>query len=206
MRSHSTFLRGFAFLFIFLMGCSAMPKTPIPSPSGAPTPLATTLPTDTPLNSSPTPTATQILQDVTATASPSPKPTQPTSGPIANVIAVQTSGSPNAYQFSVSVSSPDQGCQQYADWWEVLSSDGELLYRRILLHSHTNEQPFTRQGGPVRISADTLVWVRAHMNTGGYGGTALMGSVERGFQQAELSPDFALDVETQAPLPDGCAF
>jgi len=199
-------LKGAALIFLFLWGCSAVPEAPTPLAGDTPTNSATALSTTTLQSSMPTLTATQTPQEPTATASPSPEPTQPTGGPSANVIAVQTSGSPNAYQFSVTVSSPDQGCQQYADWWEVLSSDGELLYRRILLHSHTTEQPFTRQGGPVPISADTVVWVRAHMNTGNYGGTAFMGSVQEGFQQAVLSPDFASDVETQAPLPEGCDF
>lgn len=206
MNSRLLFLKGAALIFLFMLGCSAAPEAPTPLAGGTPTISATALPTTRPQTSLPTLTATQTLQVVTTTASPSPEPTQPTSGPTANVIAVQASGSPNTYQFSVTVSSPDQGCQQYADWWEVLSSDGELLYRRILLHSHTTEQPFTRQGGPVPISADTVVWVRAHMNTGGYGGTAFTGSVQEGLQQAELSPDFAPGVEKQAPLPEGCDF
>ena len=84
------------------------------------------------------------------------------SAPAADVIGVQVSGAPGAYQFNVTIKSPDTGCQQYADWWEVVSEDGRLLYRRVLLHSHVDEQPFTRSGGPVPIQADTVVWVRAH--------------------------------------------
>lgn len=101
----------------------------------------------------------------------------------ADVIAVQASGQPGAYQLNVTVKSPDTGCKQYTDWWEVVSTDGKLLYRRVLLHSHVDEQPFTRSGGPVPIQADTVVWVRAHMNTGGYGGMAFNGSVTTGFKQ-----------------------
>ncbi len=125
---------------------------------------------------------------------------------VADVISVQVSGSEGAYQFSVQVSSPDTGCDQYADWWEVLTEDGELVYRRVLLHSHVGEQPFTRSGGPAAIQAETVVWVRAHMNTGGYGGQALIGSVENGFEPAELSPDYAADLANQPPLPEDCAF
>ncbi len=125
---------------------------------------------------------------------------------VADVISVQVSGSEGAYQFSVQVSSPDTGCDQYADWWEVLTEDGELVYRRVLLHSHVGEQPFTRSGGPADIQAETVVWVRAHMNTGGYGGQALKGSVQTGFEPAELSPEFAADLADQPPLPEDCAF
>ncbi len=124
----------------------------------------------------------------------------------ADVIDVEARGEPGDYRFSVTVESPDTGCDQYADWWEVLSTDGELLHRRILAHSHVNEQPFTRSGGPVDIDADETVIVRAHMNTTGYGGQAMRGSVEEGFSPVELPVDFAADVEDQEPQPTGCAF
>jgi hypothetical protein len=123
-----------------------------------------------------------------------------------DVIAVQASGQPGAYQFNVGIRSPDKGCAQYADWWEVVSADGKLLYRRVLLHSHVDEQPFTRSGGPVPIQPDTVVWVRAHMNTGGYGGAAFKGSVKTGFKQAVPDAEFAAGLAKQAPLPEGCDF
>jgi len=124
----------------------------------------------------------------------------------ADVTAVVVTGAAGAYTFSVTVSSPDTGCEQYADWWEVLDEAGALLYRRVLLHSHIDEQPFARSGGPVAINAEQIVWVRAHMNATGYGGTTFKGSVQNGFKAAELAADFAADVESQAPLPQGCAF
>ena len=124
----------------------------------------------------------------------------------ADVNAVQASGSPGAYSFNVTVKSPDTGCKQYADWWEVVSEDGKLLYRRVLLHSHVGEQPFTRSGGPVPIQPDTVVWVRAHMNTSGYGGAAHKGSVKAGFKPAIPDAGFAAGLAKQAPLPDGCNF
>jgi hypothetical protein len=126
--------------------------------------------------------------------------------PGADVIAVQASGQPGAYQFNVGIRSLDKGCAQYANWWEVVSTDGKLLYRRVLMHSHVDEQPFTRSGGPVPVQPDTLVWVRAHMNTGGYGGAAFKGSVKTGFKQAVLDAGFATGLAKQAPLPDGCDF
>ena len=146
------------------------------------------------VNNSPTPSA-QVVPSET----PPPRA-------LADVTSVQVKGSAGAYQFSVEVSSPDTGCEQYADWWEVLDEQGSLLYRRILAHSHTSEQPFVRSGGPVAIEPGTTVWVRAHMHPGGYGGSAFRGSVEGGFSQAELEADFAAGVADQSPLPDGCAF
>lgn len=171
--------------------------------------------------SEPTATSTPATEQATArptTAATSPQgspaaasataATQPPAddAPLADVVSVEVSGEPGNYTFSVGISSPDTGCEQYADWWEVVSEDGELLHRRILLHSHTDEQPFVRSGGPVPIEPDTVVWVRAHMNNGGYGGQAWRGSVQEGFAQAEHAPDFAADLANEPPLPDGCAF
>ncbi len=124
----------------------------------------------------------------------------------ADVQLVSVSGSPGSYSFSVTVRSPDTGCDRYADWWEVLSSEGQLIYRRVLLHSHAGEQPFTRSGGPVNVGPEETIIVRAHMNDTGYGGVALRGSVLTGFTQTELPPAFAGEVAEQQPKPQGCAF
>lgn len=159
--------------------------------------LAACAPASTPAAEPPPATPTPF-------AAPSPSATPP--GPYAGVTAVTVSGEPGAYQFSVTVASPDTGCEQYADWWEVLSEDGRLLYRRVLLHSHVDEQPFTRSGGPVPVTADTVVVVRAHMSNGGYGGAAFTGSVDRGFEAVEPGAGFAPDVEALPPQPEGCAF
>ena len=125
----------------------------------------------------------------------------------ADVVAVRTSGSPGAYSFAVTLQTPDTGCDQYADWWEVITPDGELLYRRILAHSHVDEQPFTRSGGPVDVQSTTRVIVRAHMNDAGYGGVAFGGSEEAGFAaDASVTAELAPQLAEEAPLPNGCAF
>lgn len=125
---------------------------------------------------------------------------------LAEIIAVETDGPAGAYRFNVTILSPDTGCRQYADWWEVVSEDGKLLYRRVLAHSHSDEQPFARSGGPVPILPDTVVWVRAHMNPGGYGGQAMKGSVKGGFRTENLRADYAAALAESAPRPEGCAF
>ena len=124
----------------------------------------------------------------------------------ARISSVTTSGIENAYTFSVGISSPDTGCEQYANWWEIVSLEGDLLYRRILGHSHVNEQPFIRSGGPVAISKTQEVIIRMHMNTSGYSSLAIQGSVANGFEAKTLANGFANDLETLAPLPNGCAF
>ena len=137
--------------------------------------------------------------------------------PYANVVAVMPSGTDGSYTFNVTVESADIDCSQYANYWEVLSADGTLIYRRILDHSHTDangttdpDQPgntFTRDGGPVAVSADQRVIVRAHINRGGYHGQVMAGSVSAGFAAvADLAPTFATGVETEPPQPTTCDF
>ena len=151
-----------------------------------------------------------LSPDTKTAAAPEPNQTQPTvtqSGPAsAEVLKVSATGDPGAYTFSVTILSPDTGCDQYANWWEVLSLDGQLRYRRILLHSHVNEQPFTRSGGPAPIQPNEAVIVRAHMHPGGYGPSAQQGTVAAGFTPVTLPADFAATVAEQSPQPSGCNF
>jgi hypothetical protein len=117
----------------------------------------------------------------------------------------------------VTLESADLDCTQYADWWEVLSEEGALVYRRILEHSHTDANgssdpgapgnTFTRSGGPVAVAGSDVVVVRAHMSAGGYNGAVMRGSAASGFMVApEVGADFAAEVEQDDPQPDGCEF
>lgn len=127
-------------------------------------------------------------------------------GPFAEVTAVTVTGDPGAYTFNVTVQSPDTGCDQYADWWEVLTEDGNLVYRRILAHSHVDEQPFERSGGPVDIEPNQTVIVRAHMSSAGYGPQALEGAPVADFEARTLPDDFAAALAEAEPQPGDCAF
>lgn len=124
----------------------------------------------------------------------------------ADVMAVKVNGEENDYRFSVTLSSPDKGCDQYADWWEIITEGGSLIYRRVLLHSHDDEQPFTRSGNPVNITESQEVIIRGHMNNSGYGGATLKGSVKDGFIPWEQPEGFAENLKTVSPLPKDCAF
>lgn len=133
-------------------------------------------------------------------------PTDDDGLPVADVISVAVTGEPGNYTFATTLSSADTGCEQYADWWEVADlNTGDLIYRRILAHSHTNEQPFTRSGGPVEIRSDQTVVIRGHMGgiQSNYGGQAFSGSVENGFEPIE---DPLPSLEAVDPLPQGCTF
>ena len=208
------------FLFIFAIlivyGCS-------PSKPGATTTLVPTLEdktkptlpesaavTDPTSEEKTTSTMTEATAAIEPTAEEETMPATPNitskETPSADIISLDVSGDPGAYRFSVGVRSPDLGCEQFADWWEVIDEQGDLIYRRILLHSHTGEQPFVRSGGPVPIAPEDIVLVRAHMHPSGYGDVAYKGSIQTGFQEIELSPDFASELENTPPLPEGCAF
>lgn len=121
---------------------------------------------------------------------------------LADVLQVQA----DERTVSVTIQSPDTGCDQYADWWEVVSEQGELIYRRTLGHAHTDEQPFTREGGPTGQDPHQVVWIRAHMHPGGYGGQAATGSVRAGFTLSALDAGFAAELEASDPQPEPCAF
>ena len=89
----------------------------------------------------------------------------------------------------------------------MITTDGELVYRRILAHSHVNEQPLTRSGGPVELQETTHAIVRAQMNDAGYGGVAFSGSPAPGFApEPSVTSSFAPELAEVASQPDSCAF
>ena len=48
------------------------------------------------------------------------------------------------YQVSVTLEHADTGWDHYANRWDVLDQEGNVLGSRVLAHPHVNEQPFTR--------------------------------------------------------------
>jgi hypothetical protein len=73
----------------------------------------------------------------------------------------------------VTVQHDDQDPAHWADWWRVRTVEGTELGRRVLLHSHAGEQPFTRDG-EVRIPRGVQrVVVEAHDKVHGLGGKTL---------------------------------
>ena len=82
------------------------------------------------------------------------------------------------FNISVTVRHGDTGWAHYADRWEVLGPEGEVLATRVLWHPHVNEQPFTRSLGGIKIPP-TFTWVklRAHDKMHGLGGREVTLSV-----------------------------
>jgi hypothetical protein len=77
--------------------------------------------------------------------------------------------------FEVTVLHADEGWDHYANRWEVLTPDGDLLATRELAHPHENEQPFTRSLRGVRIPGGLdRVLIRANDSVHGYGGKTIL--------------------------------
>ncbi|MFO7944835.1 MAG: hypothetical protein R6U51_11105 [Anaerolineales bacterium] len=93
----------------------------------------------------------------------------------------------NTWTFSVTVQHPDQGWDDYADGWDVVTPDGVVLkadpeepFTRLLLHPHVEEQPFTRSQSSISIPSNvTEVRVRAHDLVDGYGGKEILVDLTR---------------------------
>ena len=103
-----------------------------------------------------------------------------TAGPADVVEASARCDADSRCLFSVSVKHADAGWKHYADRWEVVSSEGEVLATRTLRHPHVKEQPFTRKLPGVKLpeSVET-VRIRAHDSLHGYGGAEISVSLER---------------------------
>ena len=81
----------------------------------------------------------------------------------ADVLAVRAEKRGETYVFTVTVRHADEGWEHYADRWDILGPDGEVLATRVLRHPHVDEQPFTRSLRSVRIPEGVeRVMVRAH--------------------------------------------
>ena len=88
-------------------------------------------------------------------------------------VKVQARGD-QQFDFDVTISSPYDTAQRYADAFRVLSVDGHAYGERKLLHDHASEQPFTRDLYGVKIPAGIrVVVVQARDQKYGYGGKTL---------------------------------
>lgn len=80
----------------------------------------------------------------------------------------------DTFDFDVTVSSPYDTPQRYADAFRVEGKDGAVFGERRLLHDHAGEQPFTRDLYGVRIPRGVRsVVVQARDRKYGYGGRKL---------------------------------
>ena len=97
------------------------------------------------------------------------------------VAAKAVAGADGAWRFDVTVRHNDTGWDHYADGWEILDGAGKVLARRVLLHPHETEQPFTRSLTGVRLPAGLArVVLRAHDKVHGYGSVTVTVDLAKG--------------------------
>lgn len=96
------------------------------------------------------------------------------------VAAVVTEDDSGSWTFSVTISSPYDTPDRYADSWRVRNADGTVYGERLLTHHHANEQPFTRSQSGIRIP-DTVseVIIEGRDQLYGWGGTTLTLTLDR---------------------------
>jgi hypothetical protein len=79
--------------------------------------------------------------------------------------------SETTFDVEVTISSPYDTPQRYADGWRVLTQDGVELGSHTLLHDHAGEQPFTRRQSDLTIpNGVDVVIVEGRDLVHGYGG------------------------------------
>ena len=89
----------------------------------------------------------------------------------ADVVAAEARCLGSRCDFRVTVRHADTGWSHYANRFEILDLDGNVLATRVLHHPHVDEQPFTRELRGAEIPLEvTRVRVRARDSQHGYGG------------------------------------
>jgi len=107
--------------------------------------------------------------ETTGRASETPAAEQPRFPEIVAVEAIESSA--GVFDFAVTISSPYDSPERYADGWQVTTEDGEVLGEWTLLHDHATEQPFTRTQAGVMVPASVRkVVIEPHDLENGYGG------------------------------------
>ncbi len=108
--------------------------------------------------------------------SPSPVPSAVQGGELFPDVlaAVATQADDGSWSFDVTLSSPYDTPQRYADAWRVLDPEGNELGVRVLVHDHASEQPFTRSLSRVDIpDSVTMVTIEGRDIQSGWGGATV---------------------------------
>lgn len=86
----------------------------------------------------------------------------------------------DVWTFTVTMSSPYDTPERYADGWRVLGSDCTVYGIHTLTHDHADEQPFTRRQSGVAIPDDVeAVTVQGRDQANGFGGSTVTVTLDR---------------------------
>jgi hypothetical protein len=185
------FVLALSSVLIMVLGGCQVEDTPAASATTQTEPIPKATPSrDDPASSSATPeaqpTESTAIAEAQPTSVPHSTPVEETmndgsgNADVEFVRAVLSAG--GSWTFHVTVRHPDTGWEDYADGWDVVDPEGNVLktnpddpYTRLLLHPHENEQPFTRSQSSILISVGvSQVSVRAHDLADGYGGRVVV--------------------------------
>jgi hypothetical protein len=87
----------------------------------------------------------------------------------------------DTWSFSVTMSSPYDTPERYADGWRVVGPDGTVFGIHTLAHDHASEQPFTRTQTGVEIPEDvTRVTIEGRDQANGFGGDTVTVALSAG--------------------------
>ncbi len=95
-----------------------------------------------------------------------------------DVTAVEIAEDGQTYRVDVTISSPYDSPERYADGWRVLDEEGKVLGEMELAHDHASQQPFTRSQTGLQIPENvTVVTVEGRDSENGYGGATVEATV-----------------------------
>jgi len=133
-------------------------------------------------------TAVAACGDDDAASGPEPTPT-PTPMSVGSsgdeqlfpdILDVVVTPEGDTFRFDVTVSSPYDTPERYADAWRIVAPDGTELGVRELAHDHAAEQPFTRSLTDVEVPPGvTTVTVEGRDQVNGWGGATVTVTIER---------------------------
>lgn len=87
----------------------------------------------------------------------------------------------STWSFAVTVSSPYDTPERYADGWRVIGPDGTVFGVHELTHDHAAEQPFTRTQSDVEIPTGVdEVTIEGRDLVNGFGGTTFTLDLQAG--------------------------
>jgi len=78
------------------------------------------------------------------------------------------------FRISVTLSHADTGWDHYANAWQALDENGEVIGERVLQHPHVNEQPFTRSLTLTIPEAVKLITIKGQDLVHGLGGKMMV--------------------------------
>lgn len=96
------------------------------------------------------------------------------------IAATATQDIRGTWTVSATILHADTGWEHYADRFDVLDDEGNLLGSRTLFHPHVDEQPFTRSLNALAIPDEVAtITVRAHDSVHELGGATVEITLER---------------------------